>query len=199
MRNAAGADNRDSLRDEIRSAPQRLAKRPRAMQRRQRRPLTIDVDGNHRKIVLRREETQRHHDAVIEFPFLRVGEIHGLHHFAYQPQRQARIAGNGGASNAQPLRIFDGSFVILRHAHRESGHVVHEKIRKVLGCDHDQGIGFRGGEVRAHIPVGTVELFDDGRIGHMRAPGDARRVTADAREHEAHISATFSSNPVVIA
>jgi hypothetical protein len=135
---------------------------------------------------------------MIEFPFLRVRQIHRLHHLAYQSLRERRVAWNGGARNAQPLRIFDRPFVILGHPHREGRHVVHEKIGKVLGRDHDQDIGFRGEEPAAHIAVGTVKLFDHRRIGHMRASGDAGRVTADAGEHQAHTSATFSSNRVVI-
>jgi len=86
MRNAARAHQRDSVRHGVRSTAQRLAQRPRAVQRRQRRTLTIDVHRNDRQIIPGGQKAQWHHDAVIEFPFFCIGEIHGLHHFAYQAQ-----------------------------------------------------------------------------------------------------------------
>ena len=199
MRDAAGADQGDAFRRQVRGAAQGLTERPRSMQRRERRSLAVDVHGDDRQIVSGGQKAQGHHDAMIELPFLCVREIHGLHHFADQTLRQRRIAGNDGARNAQPLRIFDRSFVALRHAHRECGHVVHEKIGEVLGGDHDQGIGPRRGKFGGHAAIGAVELLDDGFIGHVRAAGDAGSMTADAREHQAHRSATLSSNPVVIA
>ena len=60
---------------------QRFAKRPGAGER---RSLAIDIGGDYRQIVIRRQKMQWHNDAVIEFSLFRIGGIDGLHHFAHQ-------------------------------------------------------------------------------------------------------------------
>ena len=85
------------------------------------------------------------------------------------------------------------------HTDGERRHVVHEEIGEVLGGDDDQRIGSRGDELaracrdrRRRTARATADR------PYARA-GDARRVAADTREHQAHTPATFSSNPVVMA
>ena len=62
------------------------------MKRRHRRRLAIDVDRNNRDIVVRCQVVQRHHNPVIEFPFLAVADIDVLHYSVNQ------LAGNFGVS-----------------------------------------------------------------------------------------------------
>src|SRR5690606_5596695 len=68
VRDAAGADNGNSFGKRIRRAPERFAKRPRAMQRGEGWALAVDVGGNDGNIVFRRKKVQRHTDRVVEAP-----------------------------------------------------------------------------------------------------------------------------------
>ena len=74
-----------------------------------------------------------------------------------------------------------------------------KKLAKCSAATMMQDIGLCRGEIVRHAPVGAIELIGDAAIGHVRAPGDAGRMTADARKYQAHRSATFSSKRVVIA
>ena len=121
-----------------------------------------------------------------------------MHHLADEPSGERGIAGNRGARDAQPLGILDRSLVLIGHADREGGHVVHEEIREMLGRDDHQRVGPRGLETLAHAAVGAVEFRHDGRIGQMRATRDARRMARDSGEHQTHTPATFSSSSVVM-
>ena len=56
---------------------------------------------------------QRHHDAVVETPFLGIGDIDGLLDLAYQAQRQIGIAAHGAMRNAQPGRLLDRAVIIV--------------------------------------------------------------------------------------
>src|SRR5208283_1528211 len=122
VRDAAGAHEADALGDRIGGAAQRS----------QRRPLAVDVHRNDGQIEARRQEMQRHHDAVIEFPLFRVRKIDGLHHLTDEPSGKRRTAGHRGMRYAEPLRVLDRTLVAVSHAHCERGHVVHEEIREVL-------------------------------------------------------------------
>src|SRR4029077_10567325 len=88
--------------------------------------------------------------------------------------------------------------VAIRHADGEARHVVHEEVGEVLGRHHDERLRARGDELLAQAAEGGVEGLAQRRIGHARAPGDARRVAADAGEDQAHTPATFSSICVVM-
>ncbi len=80
VRDAAGAHERNALRHLVAGLAQRFAEGPGAVQRRQRRTLAVDVDRDDIHVIGRREEVERHHDAVVELPFFGVGHIDRLHH-----------------------------------------------------------------------------------------------------------------------
>ena len=73
--NAARSHQGDAFINSVASRPQRPAELIGPVRRRQRRPLAIDVRGNHRHVVCRRQKVQRHHDAVVEFPLLGIGQV----------------------------------------------------------------------------------------------------------------------------
>ena len=75
MRDSAGADDGDLLWLGVASLAQRLAEGVGTTQRGERRALAIDVHRDDREVVLRRQEIQRNDDAVIEFPFLGIGDV----------------------------------------------------------------------------------------------------------------------------
>ena len=80
MRDAARSEKRDALLLRVAGTPQGATELVGPVQRRQGRALTIDVHRNHRDVVVRRHEVQRHHDAVIELPLLGIGEIELVQH-----------------------------------------------------------------------------------------------------------------------
>src|SRR3546814_20968564 len=59
---------------------------------RSRRALAIDVGRNNRHGVARRQESERDHDAMVELPFLGIGDIDIVHHLLYQPFRKIAVA-----------------------------------------------------------------------------------------------------------
>jgi len=196
---AARADHGEALRNEIGRPTQGLAQGPGTMQRRERRPLTVDVDGNNRQIVRRGQEAERHHDAVVTLPFLGERDIDRLHDLIDQPLREGGIAGDAGTRDAEPRRVLDRTTVAIGHADGEARHVVHEEIGEVLGRYHDERVRARGEELLAQAAIGGIEGLAQCRIGHVRAPGDTGCVTADTRKHQAHTPATFSFTAVVMA
>lgn len=157
MGNPAGADQCDPLRHGVSGAAQRFAECPCPVQRRQGRPLAIDIARNDGKPVVGIKEMQRHHDAVIEAPFFGIGGIDSLLHFDDQPARQTGIAANGPVRNAQPLSVLDRAIIAFRHPQRIGRHVVHEEVREMLGGDDDQRIGPRGMQGVAHITERLIE------------------------------------------
>jgi hypothetical protein len=148
---------------------------------------------------VRRQEVQRHHDAVVELPFFRVGHVHRLHHFADQALRQRGVAGHPGLLDAEPLRVFDRALVAVGHADRIGRHVVHEEVREVLGRDDDHRVGLRRAHGFAEAMELRVELVLHRRVGQVGAARDAGGVAAHACKNQAHTPATFSFVPVVIA
>jgi hypothetical protein len=76
---------------------------------------------------------------------------------------------------------------MIGHADREGRHVVHEKIRKMLGTDYDERVGLRLLDREAHAIEGTIERIASRRVGLILAPRDARRVTADAGKDQRHV------------
>src|SRR6185437_6162628 len=98
----------------------------------ERRPLAIDVDGNHGQIVSRRQEVQRYHDSMIELPLLRVGEVAILHHRLNQLTRELRRSGHAASLDPEPRLVLYRSLVALAHADTDRRHVVHEEVGKVL-------------------------------------------------------------------
>ncbi len=151
------------------------------MQRRQRRPLAVDIDRDDRQVVTRRQEIERHHNAVIEFPFLGIGDVDSLHDFTRDARAEIRGTGHFRLLNLEPFRIFDRAFVGIPDADAERRHVVHEEIGEVLGRDDDQRFRAAVLDVLALL----VELCIE-RVTHLRvlakigAPGDTRRMTQDA-------------------
>jgi hypothetical protein len=136
---------------------------------------------------------------VVELPFLGERDVDRLHHLLDQRLRQRGVAGHLRALDADPVRILDRAFVFVGHADRERRHVVHEEVAEVLGADDDQRVRPGGAELFAEAVERGVDGVLHGRVGQMRAAGDAGRVAADARENKTHTPATFSSISVVIA
>ena len=66
---------RDPLGLRVARTAQRAAELVGARERREGRALAIDIHGNDGQVVTRRHEVQRHHDAVIELPLLRVRDV----------------------------------------------------------------------------------------------------------------------------
>jgi hypothetical protein len=136
---------------------------------------------------------QRHHDAVIELPLFGVRKVDFLQHRSDQSARQLRVSLDAGARDREPLFVLDRPVVVLRHAHRERGHVVHEEIGEVLGGDDHQRIGALGLDGFAHAREVRVERVARARLGPLGAAGDSRPMAAHADEDRAH------ADPVVIA
>ena len=146
---AAGAHHGDAFRRGVAGLAQRSAELVGSWQGRQRRPLAVDVDWNHRQIGLRQQEVQRHHDAVVELPLLRVSEVDAGHDALDQAAGQGRRPRIGAWRDGEPLRVLDGALVALRHAHAVGRHVVHEEVGEVLGGDDHQRIRAGGANLPA--------------------------------------------------
>ena len=186
MGDPAGADDRDPLAHALGGVAYGLPQGVNAVQRRQRRVLAIDVHGNDRQIVVGRQMMQRHHDAVVEFPFLAIAEIHALHHALDQAQGNIPAAWNPGTGNAQPLGVFDGAVVVIRHAHRERRHIVHKKIGEMLGRDHYQRIRTRIAQRLAHAPITLHEVFPRRGLAAPGARRNTRAMAAHAAKYNTH-------------
>ena len=85
MRNTTGADDGDAFRHCLTRPAHRLTKRPRPLERRKGRPLTVDVHRNDRDVIVGCEEVERHHDAVVKLPLFGIGNVGTLHHFGDEP------------------------------------------------------------------------------------------------------------------
>jgi hypothetical protein len=144
-------------------------------------PWQLMLSGIDRDVVARRQEMQRHHDAVIELPLFRVCEVDFAQHRSDQPARQLRVPLDASARDRQPFFVLDRPVVVLRHAHRECGHVVHEEIGEMLGGDDHQRIGPLGLDCFAHAREVSVERVAHARLGALGAPGDPRSMAAHAR------------------
>jgi hypothetical protein len=142
---------------------------------------------------------QRHHDAVVELPFLGEGDVRAVHHFLDQATREIGVAWHPGALDAQPFLVFDRTFIVVRHADRVGRHVVHEEVGEVLGGDDHEGVRTAVTDGVAHPAQLAMEAFAGLSVGLIGAAGDARRVAQGSEETEAHTPATFSSWRVVIA
>ena len=186
MREAAGADQRDALGNGVGRTPERLAERPGAGQRRERRTLAVDVGRHDRQVVVRRQEMQRHRDAVIELPFLGIGDVDRLHHLLDQPSRQRLVAGHRGALDAEECLVLDRAFVAVGHADGEGRHVVHEEVGEVLGRDHHQRVGPGRADVVAHPAERTLQRLPRLGVGALGAAGDAGGMAAGAAVNQGH-------------
>ena len=129
---------------------------------------------------------QRHHDAVIELPFLGIGDVDLIHDIGNQTSRQVRRPGNLRAFYTKPRLVLYRPGIGLSHTDTERRHVVHEEIGKMLGTDYDQrfGAGF------LNRPAHPVETFiqpvaQDG-IGAVGTPRDTRRMAAGTCKNEWH-------------
>jgi hypothetical protein len=129
---------------------------------------------------------QRHHDAVIEPPLLGVRDVDVAEQRADHAARQIRVPGHRAARDREPLLVLDRPFVRVGHADAVRGHVVHEKVREVLGRDHDQRVGLRLLEPRTELVELGVERVAHLRLRALRAARDPGGVAANAGEDEAH-------------
>ena len=193
MGDAAGADQGDAFRGGVAGLAQRPPKDVGAGRGRQGRALAVDVDRNDRHLPLGQQEVERHHDAVVELPFLGIGQVHVGHHGLNQAARQRRGTGEAPRCDAQPVRILNGTLVVVGHAHAVGGHVVHEEVGEVLGRHHHQRIRPRGADLGTHAVHGGVEGFAQLWVGALRPPRDARRVAAHACVNQGHYTAPCPS------
>ena len=188
MGEAAGSDKRDPLGLRIARFSQGLTELPGALQRRQWRPLAVDVGGNHRQVIAWRQEVKRNHDAVVEFPLLRVAHIDVFQNGPDQARCKIGISGNTGPGDTQPLLFFHRPLVAFGHSHAIGRHVVHEEIGEMLGGHHHQRIRARVFQLSAHDVHVRIKPFAQALLGALITSGNTRRVTANAGEHEAHCS-----------
>ena len=100
--------------------------------------LSVAVNRDDREVVARGEEVQRHADAVVELPLLRIGHVGGVHHPGDEAPGEVAVARHPGLLDAEPVGVLDGALVVVGHPDRERRHVVHEEVGEVLGRDHDQ-------------------------------------------------------------
>src|SRR6185312_5722405 len=75
VRDPTRADYSDTLGPGSTGTPQSAAKLITALERNERRSLAVDIDRNDREVGARGEEVQRHHEAVIELPLLRIRQV----------------------------------------------------------------------------------------------------------------------------
>ena len=136
MGDPAGAHNGDLLGHGIGRAPHRLAKGPGAVQWRQRRTLTVDVDRDNGQLVLGRQEMQRHHNAMIKLPFFRIRGINGLHDLRDQSAAEIRRARDGGFRDLEPVGILDGPRITLADADTVGRHIIHEEVAEMFRRQH---------------------------------------------------------------
>ncbi|MPM75162.1 hypothetical protein SDC9_122153 [bioreactor metagenome] len=186
VRNAARADQGDALGALVARAAQGFAKGPHAMQRHQWRALAIDVDRDDAGVKCGRQKMQRHHDPVVELPFLGIAHVHGLHHFGNERERQFGVARDGAPLDAQPGGVFNWAFVCVRHADRKGRHVVHEEVGEVLGGHDDDRVRPRIGQLLSQIAQRAMHGVFHLRVGELRTPGDTGGVAANACEDKAH-------------
>ena len=71
------------------------------------------------KIIFRRQEVQGHHDAVIEFPFFRIGHVDSLHDLARQARAEVSRPRHFGLLNLQPVRILNRTFILVTNANAD--------------------------------------------------------------------------------
>ena len=176
MRYAAGADDRNLLRHRIGGAAERFTKRPCSVERRQRRTLTVDVDWDDRLIEVRREEVERHRNAMVELPLFGIRHVDRLHDLGDDPLRKVATARCSKLVDAQPGAVFDWAVVEVGHADSERRHVVHKEVGEVFGRNHDYRLGTRGLDVRSHLIEGRIERVTHGRVGLIGPTGYPRRM-----------------------
>ena len=144
------------------------------------------------------EEVQRHGDAVVEEPFLGVGDVDRLHYLGNESLREISVAGCSKLLDPEPAGVFDRAVVEVSHTDGEARHVVHEEVGEVLCGDDDHCFRAARFEVRPHVVKGGGEGFADLGIGQVFAAGDARGVTADAGVHKWHqVRSPSPSKPVM--
>jgi hypothetical protein len=130
---------------------------------------------------------QRHHDAVIELPFLGIGDVDLIHDIGDQPLRQVRRSRNIGAFDAEPGLILYRPGIGLAHPDTKGGHVVHEEIGEMLGADHDQRLGARILNRLAHPLEALVQPVTEGGVGTFCPARDTRRVAANTCKNQRHL------------
>jgi hypothetical protein len=123
---------------------------------------------------------------VIELPFLGIGHVDRLHHAFDQSLRQRFVARHLGALDLEERLVLDRPFIRIGHADREGRHVVHEKVREVLGRHHDQRIRLRRADIVTHPMQGAMQRLSALRVGALSAAGDAGRVAAGAAIDQGH-------------
>jgi hypothetical protein len=149
-------------------------------------PWQLMLTGMTGQVEARRQEVQRHHDAVVELPLLREGDVDVVHRLGDEAAREIGVARNAGSLDAEPARVLDRSVVLVGHADRIRRHVVHEEVREVLGGDDDQGVRLGFAHRLAEASQLRVQCVLERRVGEMGAAGDSRCVAAGGGEDEAH-------------
>ena len=92
-----------------------------------------------------------------------------------------------GVKFTEVAQVIPGPTVnLLSQRHAVRRHVVHEEIRKMLGRHDDQSIRLRGLEALAQLTELGVKRVTHVRVRALCASGDARRMAAHARKHQAH-------------
>ena len=91
---------------------------------------------------------------------------------------QITVAGRPELVEADPAGVFDRTVVEVGHTERERWHVVHEEVGKVLGGDHDDGVGFGGLDVGPHLVKRGIQAVAHVGICLIGATGDSRGVAA---------------------
>ena len=131
---------------------------------------------------------ERDHDAVIELPFFRVGDVDVVEYRLDEAARKFWCARNSGARDAQERFFLDRPLVELRHAHAIGRHVIHEEVGEVLGRDDDQGVGIgvlnRLAEARESA-VNGIHMLGLSAVG---AASNAGRMAARSVEDQGHCS-----------
>jgi hypothetical protein len=120
-----------AIRSGTASAARRSA-RPKAWQRAAApaAALAVDVGGHDGEVVARREEMQRHHDAVVELPLLRVREIDLLHDLLDEAPRERGCARHLRAADAQPRLVLDGPSYSSAIPMQKAGMLFMKKLAK---------------------------------------------------------------------
>ena len=114
----------------INGTAERSTKRPCSVQGRKRRALAVDVHRNNVHVVIWCQKVERHHNAMVEFPFLGIRHVHVLHDVFDETVGQIRIAGNGAPFDAQPLFVLDRALVVVGHPDAICRHIIHKEICK---------------------------------------------------------------------
>src|SRR6185437_14236068 len=126
-------------------------------------------------------------------PLLAIADVGLLHHAFDELPRHRHTARYPPTRNAEPIRVFNGTLIGLRHADRKGRHVIHEEIGEVFRRHDDEYVGTGRLQGSFHPRVPGYQARIPCRVRMLGASRNARSMAADPDENEAHRASSTAS------